>query len=233
MDSVLSIAESNIGSLMEQINVSSNNIANANTTGYRSKMIVGTAFAQAYQEAESAQQSNSRLYADPTPGTIRATGRSLDLALAGSGFFKLESPFGTVLTRDGQFELTGDGRLVDANGWPLLISGQVEPLTKEMVVKPDGRIFKDGNVVGNIEVAVSAGHGHKEIAPGMFLVGDEDTEALSRPEIMQSSLEGSNVNLLGETTKMMIAMRSIESSQKLVRNYDAMLDTAISTLGEF
>ncbi|WP_237062886.1 flagellar hook-basal body protein [Microbulbifer zhoushanensis] len=233
MDSVLAIAEANISARMEQISVSSNNVANMSTTGYRSSLLVEPSFERAYTEAQGSIHKGHYTHVDFTPGNIRTTGRSLDFALAGDGFFKLDTTSGTYLTRNGQFNIAEGGQLVGANGWPVSLVGQQAPLDRDIEVRQDGRIFSKGEEVARFDIVISDGSQMEEVAPGLYKVGESGLEGHENPQLIQSHLEASNVNMLHEMQKMMSAVRSIESSQKILRNYDALMDTAITTLGEF
>ena len=233
MDSVLAIAEANISARLEQISVSSNNVANMSTTGYRSSLLVEPSFEYAYREAEGSSHRGPYTHVDFTPGNIRTTGRSLDFALAGDGFFKLDTVAGTYLTRNGQFNISEGGQLVGPNGWPVSVAGQLAPLDRDIEVRQDGRIFSKGEEVGRFDIVISDSKQMEEVAPGLYKVGASRLEEHGNPQLIQSHLEASNVNLLHEMQKMMSAVRSVESSQKVLRNYDALMDTAITTLGEF
>ncbi|WP_237057179.1 flagellar hook-basal body protein [Microbulbifer sediminum] len=233
MDSLLAIAEANISARMEQISISSNNVANMSTTGYRSSVMVEPSFEHTYRQAVGQVNTSHYSHVDFTPGNIRATGRSLDFALAGNGFFKLETPGGELLTRNGQFSIAEGGQLVGPNNWPVSLVGQIDALDRDLDVKQDGRIFSKGEEVARFEIVTAESSQIQEVAPGLYRVREGSVQGHATPQLLQSHLEASNVNLLGEMQKMMSAVRSIESSQKVLRNYDALMDTAITTLGEF
>ncbi|WP_346837614.1 flagellar hook basal-body protein [Microbulbifer sp. SAOS-129_SWC] len=232
MDSVLAIAEANISGKLEQLSAISNNIANVNTTGYRSKLVVEAPFESAVAAVGGGSVPSTETHVDLSVGSMRETGRSLDIALSGSGFFQLESPMGDMLTRNGQFDISEDGRLVGINGWPVKVDGQMEPFTRDIQIAKDGHIYSKGKEVGRIELADANENSLVEFNSGVFKPKGNVTLG-GEQQLLQSHLEGSNVDLLSETTRMMMALRSVEATQKLVHSYDSLLDTAITTLGEF
>ena len=119
----------------KQLQIISNNLANANTVGF--KMDQGY-FAQVdpndptlsiggiAPNTESQAYlfwSNFNVYTDHSNGPLKKTGNEFDLALQGDGFFCVQTPDGVQYTRQGDFTLNGDGVLVTRGGWPVLGEG--------------------------------------------------------------------------------------------------------------
>jgi flagellar basal-body rod protein FlgF len=110
--------------LRDQMEVVANNLANANTSGFKAEMMLmseveipaekGTALSYV-QDFATAR--------DFSPGTLRPTGNDLDLAIQGDGFFAVQTPEGVRYTRVGRFQVDQDGMLVTSHGYPVLASG--------------------------------------------------------------------------------------------------------------
>lgn len=109
-------------------NVYANNLANANTTGYKRQRVTQESFAPILAAAASQQQiglTSDGL--DMREGPIRKTGNALDVARNGPGVLALQLPQGRCYTRDGQLSLDASRQLVSIDGYP--IEGQVGPIT--------------------------------------------------------------------------------------------------------
>ncbi len=110
--------------LREQMEVVANNLANANTQGFKAEMML-------MSEVELPAEKGTKLSyvqdfataRDFSPGTLRPTGNDLDLAIQGNGFFAVQTPEGVRYTRVGRFQLDGDGILVTSHGYPVLAGG--------------------------------------------------------------------------------------------------------------
>jgi flagellar basal-body rod protein FlgG len=134
-----------------------NNLANLNTTGFKSSEIEfqdmlystlrqpGTQSANAIQVPTGTQigngvkiGGNTRLF---TPGALNLTGNSLDLAIDGQGFFQIAAPDGSLhYTRDGSFRTNSTGQLVTSDGWLVQPSLTVPPDVTNINVGTDGTV---------------------------------------------------------------------------------------------
>ncbi|MFO1093795.1 MAG: flagellar basal-body rod protein FlgG [Planctomycetaceae bacterium] len=144
------------------IDVTANNLANVNTTGFKRSMVnfadlMYVTGKQAGTEVATGQQSpipfqiGSGVRAVGTtksfsPGTFQQTGNPFDIAIEGDGFFKINMPNGDIrYTRDGSFRLDSQGRVVTADGF-LLADG----ITIPNDTAPDQlQIGQDGTVSAN------------------------------------------------------------------------------------
>ena len=137
-----------------------NNLANAQTGGYKADR----EFYSLYLDAEVAQSTEGlptkqpvieRHWTDFSQGTLRNTGNSLDLALAGKGFFAVGGPNGPLYTRNGSLKVSPTGQLVTSDGFPVRTAGggriQLQP-TGAIEVATDGTVRQSGVVAGRIEI---------------------------------------------------------------------------------
>ena len=100
------------------------NIANVNTAGYRAAGVkFETAMADVGDEQVAYRLARRRATSSATPGPISYTGNSLDVAVDGEGWFALQTPSGTVYTRDGRMHMTDHGDLQSVDGYRVLDTG--------------------------------------------------------------------------------------------------------------
>ena len=184
---------------------------------------------------------------DMHPGTLKTTGEPLDLALESEGWFEVATPSGPAYTRQGAFHADAQGRLVTAQGYPVMGKGGEIRLTTTtpkidatgVVTEPDATFAgastnAPGIAVGQLKVVRFA---HPErltrlgdglMAPGPELTIADDADI----RVRQGALEGSNVNSMDEMLQLMRTMRHFESMQKIAQGYDEMLGTALTKLGD-
>jgi len=238
----------------QMIDVIANNLANVNTTGFkRSRASFEDLLYQTIQGArvEAPQEEETlgpvqigkgvrlsavmRLH---TQGSPVQTGRTLDLAIQGDGFFQVQRPDGTIgYTRDGTFTLSDTGAVVTANGYPLVPGLVVPSDASNLAISTSGvvTITNTGNKtsqLGRIELARFVNPSGLE-ALGQNLYGE--TSASGEPirgapmdtnfgSILQGNLESSNVEIVQEMTDMISAQRAYEINAKAVQTGETMLD---------
>jgi flagellar basal body rod protein FlgG len=143
-----------------QMEVLSNNLANVATTGYKGDRTFFSIFNKAKSEGVSKLVNDGVAMGQRgvvlDQGTLQATGKSLDLALEGEGFFVVQTPQGQRLTRDGRMKLGSGGQLQALDGAPLLgKSGQpltVNPAGAKVAISPDGTVQQGAEVIGQLEL---------------------------------------------------------------------------------
>src|SRR5690606_7238775 len=143
--------------------VLAHNLANADTAGFKAERV----FAQLVGDALPAAATATDLSA----GTLQVTGEPLDLALAGEGFFVVETAEGERLTRGGSFSLDADGRIVDANGNPLLgEGGPIVAAGGAVEVDGAGVVRVDGKEAGRLRIdSTPAGASLTHVGANLFL----------------------------------------------------------------
>lgn len=245
------------GMVAEQnrLDVISNNLANSATTGYKKKAITNQAFQQmlaikirdgseAYQDRAVGTMSlgtkTGEVYTDYSQGALRETGNTYDLAIEGQGFFQIRvtNPhgYGTMkYIRDGNFNYTADGFVVDANGNRLQgESGDVNvPVdAAEVSIKSDGSIFADGQYIDRITLYDFADYDYLEQwGDNMYNPVDGATQIEAEGSIVQGYTEQSNVNVVSEMVNMITVTRAYEAGQKMIQTVDNMTDKAVNSVG--
>jgi flagellar basal-body rod protein FlgF len=157
---------------------------------------------------------------DFSPGPIRETGRSLDVALDGDGFLVVQTARGERYTRQGSLTLDNSGQLVTQRGE--LVIGEGGPITLppgEVNIGDDGTISAGGKAVGRLKLVHFANANTALAKEGNSLfvaTGAEKPGEAPNTKVAQGSLEMSNVNSLTEMVAMMQNTREFESLQRSV-----------------
>jgi flagellar basal-body rod protein FlgF len=219
----------------------SQNMVNISTPGYRRAIPVARNFDQALLDAGSAPSPAAPRAApaasvDLSQGVAKQTGRALDLAILGDGYFEIATPEGPAYTRAGDFALDARGRLVTQAGFAVQgMQGDLVLNGPGATVERDGRIMQEGQPVGQIKLVrfADASSLHKTVSGLLQTVVAGDAVPEARAELQAGYLEGSNVTPMREMVAMMETTRHFESAQKLYQGYDEMLGSAIQKLGQF
>jgi flagellar basal-body rod protein FlgF len=211
------------------------NVANVNTAGYRA---VGVRFSTELTQAGQVNfTSPGETYVVRAQGPISHTGNDLDVAVDGDGWFGLETPSGTVYTRDGRFQMTANGDLQSVNGYSVLDSGG-SPITLDASAGPvaiaeNGAISQGGKRLGVIGLftlpadATLTRHDNSAVASDKPADPVEDMTANS---IRQGYIEGSNVNPIVEMTRLIEAARAFDQATTAIDQNDQVSEEAIKTL---
>lgn len=215
--------------------VVANNLANVDTDGFKGEL----SYAQlvAGQAGPVAGQAT-----DLRAGTITTTGQPLDLAIAGDGFFLVESEGGAKLSRGGALQLDGQGRIVDARGHALLAQGATAqggaavtvPVNAARIeIDAGGTIKADGKVVGTLAVVKpAAGAPLAHAGDTLFTAGAVEDVAAGDRHVRQGAREGSNVHPLEAMVDMITIQRATGGVQKALSTLDAARGIAVSELGK-
>ena len=234
------------------LNVIANNLANANTTGFkRSKIEFQDLLYQKPRTAGadagngnllptgSELGSGARVVATAkmfTQGQLTQTGNELDLAIDGDGYFKVLRVDGTdAYTRDGTLKLDSTGRLVTSDGLPL-VGLPVLSDARNINVMPTGEVSytdKDGKSIkaGALQMyRFPNPSGLRSLGGHIYSETDSSGTALSGSpgvagmgQVVQRFLESSNVNIVEEMVGMIQAQRAYEINSKAITTSDEML----------
>ncbi|MEM7178355.1 MAG: flagellar hook-basal body complex protein [Pseudomonadota bacterium] len=237
MDNTGYITLSRQTGLLKQMVAIANNIANASTEGFRRESVIFAEMVdQMAAEGGSISQSDARVrFTDFSQATLRNTGGTFDLAIEGDGFFHVETPDGTALTRAGNFGRNTVGELVTRSGNLVLDPGGggllLPPEANEITISTDGTITADNEPVGQIAlVSVADLSGLTRLANGLF----ETTQPLLPAEdatVFQGFVEDSNVNPVLEIARMVEVQRAYEMGQSFLEAEDERIRQFIRVLG--
>ena len=221
--------------LMAEMQTIANNIANANTTGYRAEGIIFAEYIQANDRGSvsmaSAEVSNTNF----AQGALSQTGGQFDLAIEGEGFFLVETPEGPRMTRAGTFAPNADGELVTMDGYPVLDAGQTPVFVPSgsgpIGLAADGTISAGGTPVGQIGLFQPTDPLTVRREDGVRFSAD-GFEPASDASILQGYVEESNVNPVLQIARMIEVQRAYELGQSFADNENQRLRDAIDVLGK-
>lgn len=220
----------------------SQNLANADTTGYKEDIPQFQSFGTSllHRLSDSGQGpavgglgqgvSVASLATDLTGGSLQKTGNSLDVALTGNAALVVQTPQGLRLSQDGALTRSTQGLLVQTDGSTVL--GQNgKPITipaaaKDVTITQDGHIIADGKAIGQLRLA--------GLTSAATKVGDNQytTPSLTAPAVgsavRQGFLETSNVSVVKEMVSMIAVNRAYETNQKMLKAEDDATDKAVN-----
>lgn len=250
----LSTAASGMVVQQKNLDTIANNLANVNTTGFKSQraefqdLMYQTVRASGATNSGTAQQpgavqvglgsqfvSSSGNFGQ---GPISQTGNQYDLAITGDGFFKIEMPDGTnAYTRDGGFKVNANGELVTNDGYAVSPSISVPTGASAVYVSSNGTVSAkvpgqdEAQELGTLTLTVFPNPaGLTRIGQNLFAAGgasgtgeDKTPGQEGAGQVIQGSLESSNVEIVFEMVRMITAQRAYEINSKAIQTSDDML----------
>ncbi len=235
MSNAIYVALSKQAGLSKELNSIANNVANADTAGYRREGFVFSEYVRALDgESRSVSQANvGGRFFDATPGGLVETGSQFDVAIEGEGYFLVQTPQGERLTRAGSFLLDPEGQLVTTEGHLVLGEGgtpvAIPPSAGDVVIAGDGAIAADGALVGRLGL-VSADPTTLIREGGNLLRATQDTAPLEQPRMRQGFIEESNVNPVLEISRLIEVQRAYEMGQKLLTDEDERISKTVDAM---
>ena len=256
----LSIAATGMLAQQRNVEVVSNNLANMNTTGfmrrrtefhdllYQNLRRVGSTSSDAGNIVPSGVQLGlgvklASVYRIHEQGNLNPTDNAFDLAVQGRGFFQIQMPNGdTAYTRDGTFQLNGDGQLVTHDGYLIQPNITVPSNAVDVTINTSGEVLVklDGQVaysnVGQLQTAIFPNDaGLESIGSNLYLETPASGNATTGTPgstgygtILQGFLETSNVNAVEEISNLISAQRAYEMNSKVIQTSDDMMGTLTS-----
>lgn len=240
MENAMYVALSRQMILRREMDIVANNIANADTPGFKVESVIAETDPQPIPGDPTAATLqfvlDTGLARDFGQGALVETGSPLDVGIEGDGFFQVLTDGGERFTRNGRFSLDGEGRLVASDGSPVITDGGeviVDPDQGEIAVAADGTISQDGAVVGQLTVYRFASLSALEkTGDGRYAnIGNQAPEAAAAVFVRQGMYETSNVQPIMEVTKMIEVSREYERMARLIDQNAQLEKTAIERLG--
>jgi len=228
MTEIIEQISPSIDALMREFYIITHNLANVSTAGYKRRC---NAFSRSLEAQGTAEETYSpgEIYLnsafDFSQGSITATGRPLDFALFGKGFFVIETAVGPLYTRNGMFQRNQNGQIVNSEG--NLVAGEAGPITipadagsSQLNVSSDGSISAGGAAIGKFKLVDFKDDENKLVPAGSscFAMPDENIvpAAAENVVVKQGYQETSNVKLVDELVDMIMVSRLYEANMKLV-----------------
>ena len=218
-----------MGCLVQERNMDiiSNNIANATTAGFKGDRLI----------FNDLMTREAQVIYDQGP--MQHTGNTLDVAIVGDGFFRVQTPEGVRLTRNGSMHMSSEGTLVDANGNQVLGEGgqgiTLNPNGPAPSIGADGTIVQGDEQVGKLEVVDVADRALLMKAGGNFFTGRDGATPPATPvegaSIEQGYIEATNIKVVRQMVDMISTFRAFESYQKIIHSIQAMDTSCINSVG--
>lgn len=239
-----------------RMDVMTNNLANANTNGFKKEGATSQAFDSvlAYKIKDMSQAGNlpkrignmtlgvktGENYVDYSEGPIKETGNTLDLALSGRGFFTIQftnkaGETSVKFTRDGNFTMTRQGYLTTQDGdFVLAQNGRRIRLDPTLDVSFDrmGNIYQDGEMIDTIMITDFEDYNYLErYGENLFEAVDGVTTIEPEAEVHSGYLEMANMSVVTEMVNMIAIQRQYDANQKVITTYDSTLEDAVNQTG--
>lgn len=207
--------------------VLANNLANASTRGFKAEMAFSRIMGNAMASTDTA--------IDLTEGTLTQTHNPFDLAVAGDGFFVVDTPNGERFVRNGSFSLDPERRLVDGRGNPVL--GETGPITipnGRVEIDATGEIQVNGKPLTRLRLERVASGADLQHEGGTMFIPDASRQVIPAGErtVQQGFLEESNVNAMAAMTDMLSVLHRYQAAQKTLTTIDAVRGIAVTDLAK-
>jgi len=248
MDPLTIAAAGGTRSRLEALDMLANNIANANTAGFKTDrefygLYLSAEASQATLDSGRPQATDlpevEHHWTDYSQGNLNSTGNPQDLAIAGKGFFEVITSSGPRWTRNGSFRIGTTGQLETQSGDTLNVKpppGQQFKLDSNLpfTITKTGDVIQDGQTLGTIQLKAQAGPATplEKVGTSYYKVDPAAVPAIaSGAEIQQGYLETANGNVAESTVRLVSVMRQFEMLQKATNVGSDMNKRAIEDVG--
>ena len=235
-----------------RLDVVTNNLANATTTGYKKEGCTTQSFDPVYGikvkdlTVGGVNENIGKLslgakigetYRDWSNGSFISTSSNYDFALSGEGMFSISftnklGEESTLYTRDGSFQMNSEGYLVTKDGdFVLGENGPIQLPTdlSELSVQPTGEIYADGQYIDRFALVNFEDYNYVEAyGENLYRAVDGATFTDATATVNQGYLESSNINVVSEMVDMITIAREFESNQKVMTTIDEMLGKMVN-----
>ncbi|MBR0777078.1 flagellar basal-body rod protein FlgF [Bradyrhizobium diazoefficiens] len=250
MQNALLIGLSRQMTLERQMDVIANNVANANTNGFKADHSLFEEFLNTNAREDNFTGTDRRVsyvqdrgtFRDLVQGPMQPTNNPLDMAIDGNAYFAVQANGGERYTRDGKFSLSSTGQLVTADGNPVL--GNAGPITfqptdHDINIAPDGTVTvlegtaKTDSIRGKIRmVSFDDPARLTKLGANLYATGSATPLADAKSSVRQGYIEKSNVNAVGEMSRMVEVMRSYAAVANLLQQQSDLHKSAIEKLAD-
>lgn len=254
MENVSLVGLSRQVALQRELDVIANNLANLNTTGFKSDEVVFQEFISPTARDDTFQRGGDRRMSfvwdratatNMRQGPMEPTGNALDVGLGGRGYFVVQTPEGERYTRNGSFEINAQGQLVTKQGYQVL--GENGPIAFDqadngITITRDGTISARGATAN----APAGQRGRLRVVDGntpraLEKAGDNlfslrggaqvASVAIGNIDVRQGFIEKSNVTPVLEMSRMIEVTRAYTSLASSIERHDQLRRDAIRSLG--
>ncbi len=229
----------------KRLDIISNNIANSLTAGYKAlKPVFGMVSNGAAMTGDGSTLKNTYVgiydtFIDFSDAPIVDSGATFDMAIVGNGFFVVQGENGNLYTRNGQFTVDKNNKLVTMSGDPVMGKGGEITIDvtdgSDILIENDGSIYLGKDLIDTVKIVdFNDKSGLRPVGKSYF-TNENQAEPEITPElysIRQGAYEGSNVNIFREMVDMIQTMRAYECYTK-VDQMISDVDGKLTELGKF
>lgn len=242
----------------QRMDILTNNLANADTTGYKKEGVTQQSFDSllAYRIKDQSTPGVDakhigdmslgvkigEVYTDWSQGPFKHTDNTYDIGIAGEGFFAIDfmnksGEHYTLYTRDGNFNLAEEGYLVTQDGdFVLDINGehiQLSTTSADTVIARNGMIYQDGVMRAQIQLTDFENHDYLEkFGENLYRAVDGATEIEATGQMRQGYLEAANTQTVYEMVQLIATSRAYETNQKVIQAHNETLQIAANQIGK-
>jgi len=217
-----------------QLNAISNDLANVDTTGYKSERIGFADLLSTSEDGIPVGGGAAAINLGPSlaQGTLAASTNPLAIGINGPGFLQVGNGGGSVgLTRDGDLQIDASNSLVTSTGQqmvpPIKIPANTQP--SGVTISTDGTVSVRGKTVGQLKlVDVPAANGLQAVGSNTYLATAASGPAtpITGSTIVQGQLEGSNVDVAETMTSMLNTQNNYSMLSRVLTTQDQLLQMA-------
>ncbi|MCL1842553.1 MAG: flagellar hook-basal body protein [Defluviitaleaceae bacterium] len=235
---------------MQRMDVITQNMANVNTTGYKRDHVVSHAFSDILMtrindpglrmfRSVPIGTLNPGVFVDDvftafTQGPLQQTGNTLDLAIAGQGFFVVERDGEELFTRDGTFTMGNGFLMTSSGGYVQGQSGNIQLPDGYIVIDEQGQIFVNDEHIDTLNLVAFDPenlHSLRKMEDNFFRISEYTTGTIPFDGLIQQGfLEGSNVNIVREMVEMITISRAYETNARMINVQDGTLQRAVNDI---
>ena len=241
MDLASSIATSRLVAQQRALDVIADNLANANTPGYKAERVQFSDWLSRQSGGTTPPGGNPIAYTqdratwrEQQAGSLTHTGNPLDVAVTGTGYFTVNTANGPRLTRDGRFGLLPSGTIADTAGNPVLDNNgqpiQLAPTDTRITIAGDGTVSSENGQIGKIGVVQPSDPVLLSAEGGTLFRSLAPTAPVTSPALEQGAIEEFNVQPVLEVTRMIDGERSFEFMTQFVQAESDRQQNAIQKL---
>lgn len=238
MQSALHVTLSAQAALERRLTTIAANVANQSTPGYRAEEVDFKTLVSRAGAHPVAYVAPGETYISRRPGVPIKTDNPLDVAVQGDCWLALQSPAGTLYTRDGRMHIGPGGELQSVNGYAVLDAGNspisLDPNGGPVTIAQDGMITQEGKQIGAIGLFSLDGNAKLQRFDNSSVISSvQATPVLdfTKNSFAQGYVEGANVNPILEMEKLIMVSKAFENIASATEDSEASLKDAIKTLG--
>ncbi|MEE9140824.1 MAG: flagellar basal-body rod protein FlgF [Alphaproteobacteria bacterium] len=235
MENALFIALSHQSTLLRQMDVIANNIANSSTPAFKVDRML---FIEELVTTDDGQEltfvKDAGIARDTTEGGFTNTGNDLDLAIHGGAYFVVDTPLGMRYTQNGRFSLDANSQLVTSQGDLVLAESGgpivIPPDALGVEIAPDGTVSTEDGEVGRLNVVRFDDDQALEKAGNSLYAAEIPSLPAPGAVIVQGMVEESNVEPIIEITTMLHVLRAYEAAQRIIDTEEDLATQTMDTL---